>query len=41
MADEGVVSDEHLDLFTWAETPADAWRQIVEFHERQPPVSPA
>ena len=36
MADEGVISDDHLNLFTWAETPADAWRQIVEFHERQP-----
>ena len=37
MADEGVISDEHLNLFTWAETPADAWQQIVAFHERQPP----
>lgn len=36
MADEGVISDSHLDLFTWAETPADAWQQIVAFHERQP-----
>jgi uncharacterized protein (TIGR00730 family) len=41
MADEGVISDEHLDLFTWAETPADAWRQIVEFHERHPHISRA
>lgn len=37
MADEGVISDEHLDLFTWAETPEDCWRQIVEFHERTSP----
>jgi uncharacterized protein (TIGR00730 family) len=37
MADDGVIADEHLDLFTWAETPEDAWRQIVEFHERTPP----
>ena len=36
MADDGVIADEHLDLFTWAETPEDAWRQIVEFHERTP-----
>ena len=37
MADDGVITDDHLDLFTWAETPEDAWRQIVEFHERTPP----
>ncbi|NDC53543.1 MAG: LOG family protein [Planctomycetia bacterium] len=37
MADDGVVADEHLDLFSWAETAEDAWRQIVEFHERTPP----
>ena len=38
LADDGVIADEHLDLFTWAETPEDAWRQIVEFHERNPPA---
>jgi len=38
LADDGVIADEHLDLFTWAETPEDAWRQIVEFHERHPPA---
>ena len=38
LADDGVIADEHLDLFTWAETPHDAWRQIVEFHERHPPA---
>ena len=35
MADEGVISDEHLELFSWAETADDAWRQIVEFHEHR------
>ena len=35
MADEGVISDEHLELFSWAETAEDAWRQIVEFHEHR------
>lgn len=35
MADEGVISDDHLALFTWAETPEEAWQQIVEFHERR------
>lgn len=38
MADDGVIADHHLDLFTWAETPEDAWRQIVEFHERKRPA---
>ena len=36
LADEGVISDRDLDLFTYAETPEEAWRQIVEFHDRQP-----
>jgi len=40
MADDGVIADEHLDLFSWAETAEDAWRQIVDFHERTPPPSP-
>jgi len=33
LADSGVIADEHLDLFTYAETPEEAWRQIVEFHD--------
>jgi hypothetical protein len=33
LADSGVISDEHLKLFTYAETPEEAWRQILEFHE--------
>lgn len=32
LADVGVIADRHLDLFSYAETPADAWRQILEFH---------
>ncbi|MFM8282351.1 MAG: LOG family protein [Planctomycetaceae bacterium] len=38
LADDGVIADEHLDLFSWAETPEDAWRQITAFHDgrRQP-----
>jgi uncharacterized protein (TIGR00730 family) len=32
LADSGVISDRHLDLFTYAETPAEAWQQIVDFH---------
>ncbi len=38
LADDGVIADGHLDLFSWAETPEDAWRQIVEFHDRHPPA---
>jgi uncharacterized protein (TIGR00730 family) len=33
LADEGVIKDEHLDLIQYAETPAEAWAQIVQFHE--------
>ena len=36
LADCGVVSDHHLDLFTYAETPAEAWQQILDFHSRTP-----
>jgi hypothetical protein len=30
-----VISDAHLDLFTYADTPEAAWRTIVDFNERQ------
>jgi len=36
LADSGVISDDHLKLFTYAETPAEAWQQILEFHDRLP-----
>lgn len=32
LADSGVVADEHLNLFTYADTPEDAWQQILDFH---------
>ncbi|MFM8891906.1 MAG: LOG family protein, partial [Planctomycetia bacterium] len=32
LADSGVIADEHLDLFTYAETPEEAWQQILDFH---------
>ncbi|NBW85654.1 MAG: LOG family protein [Planctomycetia bacterium] len=35
LADSGVVADGHLDLFTYAETPEQAWQQILDFHGRQ------
>jgi uncharacterized protein (TIGR00730 family) len=36
LADCGVIADHHLDLFTYAETPAEAWQQILDFHSRTP-----
>lgn len=32
LADEGVIADEHLDLFSYADTPQDAWEIILRFH---------
>jgi len=34
LADSGVIADQHLDLFTYAETPEEAWQQILDFHAR-------
>jgi uncharacterized protein (TIGR00730 family) len=34
LADEGVIADEHLELFSYAETAQEAWDTIVSFHER-------
>jgi uncharacterized protein (TIGR00730 family) len=34
LADSGVIGDHHLDLFTYAETPEEAWQQILDFHSR-------
>ncbi len=33
LADEGVIDDDHLDLFTYADSPTQAWEQIVGFHQ--------
>lgn len=32
LADEGLIEDEHLDLISYAETPAEAWEIIARFH---------
>jgi hypothetical protein len=32
LADEGVIADEHLQLFQYAESPREAWDLIVRFH---------
>jgi len=37
LADCGVIADHHLDLFTYAETPEEAWQQILDFHARPQP----
>ena len=34
LADEGVIADEHLDLISYAETPAEAWDIIARFHAK-------
>ncbi|GIW95903.1 MAG: lysine decarboxylase [Pirellulaceae bacterium] len=35
LADEGVIADEHLELFSYAETPQEAWKQILAFHAKR------
>jgi uncharacterized protein (TIGR00730 family) len=32
LADVGVIADRHLELFSYAETPEEAWQQILDFH---------
>jgi uncharacterized protein (TIGR00730 family) len=32
MADEGVIDDDDLDLFSYAESPEEAWKFIADFH---------
>ena len=32
LADEGVISDSHLDLFQYTETPQETWEVIKDFH---------
>lgn len=32
LADEGVIRDDHLSLFEYAETPQQAWQIVKEFH---------
>ncbi len=32
LADEGVISDEHLDLIDFADSPEQAWDIIARFH---------
>ncbi len=41
LADTGVIGDHHLELFTYAETPEEAWQQILDFHARRPPTGEA
>ncbi|MCE9632049.1 MAG: LOG family protein [Planctomycetia bacterium] len=38
LADAGVIADDHLELFTYAESPEDAWQQILDFHAQKNPA---
>jgi len=40
LADSGVISDHHLELFTYAETPAEAWQQILDYHAARSAARP-
>jgi uncharacterized protein (TIGR00730 family) len=40
LADQGVIQDRHLELFSYAETPQECWQQIAEFHGLQHPPTP-
>jgi len=45
LADEGVIEDEHLNLFQYADSPQQAWDLICKFHQKiaageQPPGIP-
>jgi predicted Rossmann-fold nucleotide-binding protein len=33
LADSGVISHEHLDLFEYADTPESAWEKILRFNK--------
>jgi uncharacterized protein (TIGR00730 family) len=35
LADEGVIADRDLDLIQYAESPQQAWDQIVQFHQQR------
>ena len=34
LADEGVIDDDDLDLFRYADTAEEAWDMIVRFHQK-------
>ena len=36
LADEGAISDEHLALVDYADTPEEAWNMIAKFHNHKP-----
>lgn len=39
LADEGMISDDHLDLFQYAESPAETWQIIADFYGEQSSAS--
>ena len=40
LADEGVIRDEHLDLFQYVESPEEAWNKIQSFHQQATVATP-
>jgi uncharacterized protein (TIGR00730 family) len=40
LADEGVIRDEHLDLFEYVESPQEAWNKIQSFHQQPTSAAP-
>ncbi|MCE9546267.1 MAG: LOG family protein, partial [Planctomycetia bacterium] len=40
LANEGMIRDEHLQLFQYAETPEEAWELIRRFHHHAPEAGP-
>ncbi|MBB75401.1 MAG: hypothetical protein CMJ75_12915 [Planctomycetaceae bacterium] len=40
LADEGVIRDEHLNLFEYVESPQEAWNKIQSFHQQATPAEP-
>jgi uncharacterized protein (TIGR00730 family) len=36
LADEGVIDDDDLDLISYAETPEEAWKIVLKFHQEEP-----
>jgi hypothetical protein len=39
LADEGTISDADLQLFSYADTPEEAWGKILSFHAEPPPAA--
>jgi predicted Rossmann-fold nucleotide-binding protein len=40
LVEEGVISDRDLDIFTYVETPEDAWEVVRRFYEERAKADP-